>query len=93
MGHPQSCKDEDCTLTYVEHLRGFSVSAAATPNRRPHAASTITKDRVLDRDLDAYKRLRQSGVQPPHTGGSAALEAKANHRWEVESKPRQECET
>lgn len=91
--HPASCKDPGCDLSYAAHLRTIAVSAAATPTRRPHAAETILKDKALDRDLDAYKRLRRDGVQPPRNQGSAALEKSATHRWDIESKPRQECET
>lgn len=91
--HPASCRDpESCPLTYVEHLRGIGISAEALPNRRADAAATVAKDRVLDRDLDAYKRLRRDGIQPPRNQGSARMEATADHRWQIESKPRQECE-
>lgn len=92
--HPTSCRSpESCDLSYADHLRSIAISAAATPTRRPDTASTIVKDRVLDRDLDAYKRLRRDGVQPPRNQGSAALEQTATHRWDIETKPRQECET
>jgi hypothetical protein len=33
------------------------------------------KDKQLAKDRDAYKRLRQEGLQPPHLDGSAKLEA------------------
>lgn len=92
MTHPASCSDPRCTLGYRDHLVGIAVSADATPTRRPHTAANNAKDRVLDRDLDAYQRLRQSGVQPPHTDGSARAEKSATHRWEIESRPRQEGE-
>lgn len=92
--HPECCPDPaSCDLDYVDHLRGFAVSAEATPTRKPHAAESITKDRALDRDLDAYQRLRADGVQPPSNLGCARLEAGADHRWQVESKPRQEGES
>lgn len=93
MSHPACCKDPACTLEYVEHLRGFHLSAEATPNRRPVSAQASVKDRQWDRDLDAYKRLRQDGIQPPSNLGCARAEALADHRWQIESKPRQECET
>jgi hypothetical protein len=91
--HPESCTDESCTLAYVDHLRGFMVSAAATPNRRPESARTLVKDRQWDRDLDAYKRLRQDHVQPSSNLGCAELEKTAVNRWDIESKPRMEGET
>lgn len=90
--HPASCRDPECQLPYVEHLRGIGISAEATPNRKPHAAQSVAKDRVWDKDLDAYKRLRTDGVQPSSNLGSARLEATADHRWQIEAKPRQECE-
>jgi hypothetical protein len=33
------------------------------------------KEKVLDRDLDAYKRIRKSGGQPEQINGSARWEA------------------
>jgi len=36
-------------------------------------------------DMPAYKRLREQGYQPPRIDGSAALEAKASSRFEIES--------
>jgi hypothetical protein len=36
-------------------------------------------------DREAYRRLRQNGVQPPRIAGSAHLERHANTRYEIES--------
>lgn len=91
--HPESCRDPNCSLLYAEHLRSIAISAAALPNRRKDTAEGLQRDREIDRDLDAYKRLRHSGVQPPRNQGSALLEKTATHRWQVESKPRMEGET
>jgi len=44
-----------------------------------------TKDRVLDKDLDAYKRMRQNGVQPKNIDGSAQVEKRAEEKWQVET--------
>lgn len=35
------------------------------------------RDRQLSKDLDAYKRLRKQGMQPPRIDGSARLESEA----------------
>jgi hypothetical protein len=40
---------------------------------------------VLDKDLDAYKRLRQNGVQPRKIDGSANVEKRAEEKWQVET--------
>jgi hypothetical protein len=53
------------------------VSGAATPTR--HNVSELnSKERKLDKDLDAYKRIRKTGGQPTKIDGSARLEATAN---------------
>ena len=36
------------------------------------------KERILDKDLDAYKRIRKTGGQPQQINGSARLEATAD---------------
>jgi hypothetical protein len=40
---------------------------------------------VLEKDLDAYKRLRQEGLQPKAIDGSAEVEKRAEHKWQVET--------
>lgn len=42
------------------------------------------KDSSLDKDLVAYKSLRQQGVQPKHVFGSAEVQAQAQTKFEVE---------
>lgn len=41
-------------------------------------------EKRLSKDLDAYQRIRRSGIQPKTIDGSAELEARANSRLEVE---------
>lgn len=43
-----------------------------------------TDPRGWVRDMEAYKRLRDQGLQPKRIDGSARLEAKASDRFEVE---------
>lgn len=38
----------------------------------------------LERDLPAYRRLRQQGLQPKATRGAAELETRAESQWEIE---------
>jgi len=65
----------------------LSVAASATPTRREgrRAAVINQKDKVLEKDLDAYKRLRQEGLQPKSIDGSAEVEKRANYKWQVET--------
>lgn len=64
---------------------GFSAELMPTRAGSARSASIAEKDRVLDKDLDAYKRLRQNGVQPGKIDGAANVEARAQETWQVES--------
>lgn len=50
----------------------------------PRTRTVNKNDDQLTRDREAYKRLRDSGLQPPHVGGSADLERDATLPIEVE---------
>jgi hypothetical protein len=49
------------------------MSGAAMPTRH-NVAELTSKEKVLDKDLDAYKRIRKTGGQPVKIDGSAKLE-------------------
>lgn len=68
-------------------VANLSIAASATPSRRggARAAEINSKDKKLEKDLDAYKRLRQEGLQPQAIDGSAEVEKKAEHKWQVET--------
>jgi len=53
-------------------------------NLSPEFRAVEHKERRLRRDLDAYKRLRQEGLQPQTLTGAADLEARAAHPVDVE---------
>ena len=63
------------------------VSPSAVPSRNNvidlEATKQAEKEKVAD--MDAYKRLRKDGVQPPSINGAARLEAKAEEKHEVNS--------
>ena len=63
------------------------VSPSAVPSRNNVIDLAATKQAEKDKvaDMDAYKRLRQNGVQPPSINGAARLEAKAEEKHEVNS--------
>lgn len=43
------------------------------------------RERKLERDLAAYKRLRSEGLQPASIRDAATLEARADHRLDVDA--------
>ena len=49
------------------------MSGSAMPTRH-NVAQLNSKERALDKDLDAYKRIRKTGGQPTKIDGSAKLE-------------------
>lgn len=53
------------------------------PTRKPESKQIIEKERVLDKDLDAYRRLRLDGQQPRHIDGAAVVEKRAEENWQV----------
>ena len=68
--HP-SLDVDGCFACRVNHVR---MSGSAMPTRK-NVQELNRKERVLDRDLDAYKRIRKSGGQPEQIDGSAKFEA------------------
>lgn len=69
------------------HYLSISISAAAMPSRNgPHSAYAIQKkEDGWERDMPAYKRLRDDGLQPKRIDGAAEIESKAETPIEVES--------
>jgi len=63
------------------------VAPSAVPSRNNVIDFEATKqaEKNKSKDLDAYKRLRQNGLQPPAINGSAKLEARAEITHEVNS--------
>lgn len=66
-------------------IAGIQLSSAATPTRRRENDAINQKEKRWDRDMDAYKRLRRDGLQPPNIDGSARLEQRAEHKVQVET--------
>lgn len=97
MTHPACCMDPDhCDLTYAEHLKGFSVSATAIPNRRINRSpgvpdepvtQTIIREKRWARDMAAFKRLHDQGVTPPRVDGSALREKHGEDVYDVTERP------
>lgn len=44
-----------------------------------------TRESILSKDLDAYRRLRKNGTQPKAIDGSANVESRAEESWQVAS--------
>ena len=64
-------------------LESFTVAPSAMATRHPEAARALITDPQLDKDREAYKRLRRNGEQPKHVGGSAYMEVTASESCEI----------
>lgn len=62
-----------------------SIRMGANSTTSKGAAVSEVNDRAKrwDKDMPAYKRLRQQGFQPRSIDGSAEVERKAVHDWQV----------
>ena len=63
--------------------KGIGISATALPNKNG-PVKVDAKERAWTRDMDAYKALRDQGLQPRQIDGSHELEAKAADKMEIE---------
>ena len=76
-----------CCPTNRDHWLSIGTTSAAMPSRGARVAATASRERALDRDLDAYQRLRRDGVQPRQIDGCAAVEKVATERHHIEGGP------
>lgn len=73
-----------CCETQAEHYRSVSFSATCTPTVRKDTADSIAREKRWERDMPAYKRLRENGTQPKRIDGSGDLEQVASSKTEIE---------
>ena len=64
-------------------VTGIRMGANSTTTRGADVAETNARAKRWDRDMPAYKRLRQQGYQPRGIDGAAEVERKAVHDWQV----------
>lgn len=72
---------DDCFMCKVSSVQLSTGDANSDPKYKEVAA----REKRWDRDMPAYKRLRDQGLQPKQIDGSADLERDASTRFEIES--------
>ena len=77
MKHRETHPNLDVDGCFACRIAHVAISGAATPTRK-EVGDMNRKEKTLDKDLDAYKRIRKTGGQPTQIDGSARLEATAN---------------
>lgn len=79
--HPNLDVD-GCFGCKISHV---AISSDATPTRRADNARINDTEKRWHKDMDAYKRLRNDGLQPKQIDGSARIEARATEKYQVET--------
>ena len=64
-------------------IAGVSFAASSMPSRKQDNNRIEATERQWSKDMDAYKRLKQDGLQPAQIDGAANIEKKADHFSQV----------
>jgi hypothetical protein len=65
-------------------VASVSFAPSAMPSRHAQAVEANEREARWNRDLPAYKRLVESGLQPRQIDGAHRLEATATERHQIE---------
>lgn len=76
--------DHTCGHAAVRIFTAPRISVAATPSKAAVARDAVAREGRWDKDMPAYKRLRDNGLQPKSIDGCAELETRATTKTEVE---------
>lgn len=68
-------------------VAGISFGHNSTTSRGARVESINQTEKNWNKDLPAYKRLRENGLQPKSVDGAAELEKRATTAAQVESRP------
>ena len=77
----------ECGKEMTKLISGVNIAPSAMPSRNSVIDLDATKkaEKAKDADMSAYKRLRQSGLQPKTINGSAHLEKHAETKSEIQA--------
>jgi len=79
---PHDCSGESCFGCKIQTI---SFASSAMPTRRPQAAQTNAAEKRLTRDRDAFKAMREQGIQPARLKGAAEMQDRASTKHEIET--------
>ena len=63
----------------------IQVGTNSTTTRGARVAQVNQTERNWNKDMPAYKRLRDEGLQPKRIDGAAEVEKRAKEKWQVET--------
>ncbi len=85
MIHQQTHPNLDVEGCFACRVSGIRMGMNTTTTRGQNVESINKTERNWQKDMPAYKRLRKEGLQPKSIDGAAAIEKKAEHKWQVET--------
>ena len=85
MIHQQTHPGLDVEGCFACRVSGVRMGMNTTTTRGQNVDSINKTERNWNKDMPAYKRLRQNGLQPKRIDGAAEVEKKAEHSWQVET--------
>ncbi len=85
MIHQQTHPNLDVEGCFACRVSGIRMGMNTTTTRGQNVESINRTERNWQKDMPAYKRLRKEGLQPKSIDGAAAVEKKAEHKWQVET--------
>lgn len=87
MKHRETHPNLDVEGCFGCRVAGVSFGANSTTTRGARVESINKTAKNWDKDMPAYKRLRQNGLQPRTIDGAAEVEKRATEKWQVEGTP------
>ena len=72
-----------CCATPRDHYLSVGISSTCLPNKGGPITAIKKREESWEKDMPAYKALREQGLQPPRIDGSAELASKAETKFEI----------
>lgn len=85
MKHQETHPNLDVEGCFGCRVAGISFGANESTTRGAIVAQTNKTERGWNKDMPAYKRLRQNGLQPRSIDGAAEIERRATTKEQVET--------
>jgi len=83
--HQQTHPSLDVEGCFACRVSGVRMGMNTTTTRGMAVDGINKTERSWQKDMPAYKRLRENGLQPKSIDGAANVEKKAEHSWQVET--------
>jgi hypothetical protein len=84
MKHRETHPGLDVEGCFGCRVAGVSFGANESTTRGAQVKAINQREKGWNRDMPAYKRLRDQGLQPRQIDGAAVLESSATEKWQIE---------